>query len=46
MADVTSSARLAVTDLTRHRAAASDNAPLRLPDGKDLHFGPTPFLAW
>ena len=46
VADVTSGARLTVIDLTRHRAAASDNAPLRLPDGKDLHFGPSPFLAW
>ena len=46
VADVTSGARLTVIDLTRRRAAASDNAPLRLPDGKDLHFGPTPFLAW
>ena len=46
VADATSGARLTVIDFTHHLAAASDNAPLHLPSGKDLSFGPTPFLAW
>ncbi|NQT18736.1 MAG: hypothetical protein HQ592_03460 [Planctomycetes bacterium] len=43
---VTSGARLAVIDLDRRRAAGGETASLRLPNGKALRFGSSPFLAW